>query len=98
MRSDPCAAVHRSLHSRAGHGDRCTTASGSERSGDATHQVGRVTEVLGRVGECEGRVTHAALNKDTGLIDPDTGEATDPAKPPACSGTTSHELWRERSR
>jgi hypothetical protein len=33
------------------------------------------------VGECEGRVTHAALNKDTGLIDPDTGEATDPTKP-----------------
>ena len=25
------------------------------------------------VGECEERVTHAALNKDTGLIDPDTG-------------------------
>jgi hypothetical protein len=33
------------------------------------------------VGECEGRVTHAALNKDTGLIDPDTGEATEPTKP-----------------
>jgi hypothetical protein len=30
------------------------------------------------VGECAGRVTHAALNKDNGLIDPDTGEATDP--------------------
>jgi hypothetical protein len=33
------------------------------------------------VGECEGRVTHAALNKDNGLIDPDTGEATDPTTP-----------------
>jgi hypothetical protein len=33
------------------------------------------------VGECEQRVTHAALNKDTGLIDPDTGQATDPTKP-----------------
>jgi hypothetical protein len=33
------------------------------------------------VGECEERVTHAALNKDTGLIDPDTGAATEPTKP-----------------
>ncbi len=33
------------------------------------------------VGECEGRVTHAALNKDNGLIDPDTGGATDPTTP-----------------
>jgi hypothetical protein len=33
------------------------------------------------VDECADRVTHAALNKDTGLIDPDTGEATDPTKP-----------------
>jgi hypothetical protein len=33
------------------------------------------------VGECDGRVTHAALNKDNGLIDPDTGEATDPTTP-----------------
>ena len=33
------------------------------------------------VGECEERITHAALNKDTGLIDPHTGEATDPTKP-----------------
>jgi hypothetical protein len=30
------------------------------------------------VGACTGRVTHAALNKDTGLIDPRTGAATDP--------------------
>ena len=27
------------------------------------------------------RVTHAALNKDTGLIDPVTGQATDPTTP-----------------
>jgi hypothetical protein len=33
------------------------------------------------VGACEGRVTHAALNKDTGLIDPLTDAATDPTKP-----------------
>ena len=33
------------------------------------------------VGECAERITHAALNKDTGLIDPDTGGATDPTKP-----------------
>lgn len=33
------------------------------------------------VQECERRVTHAALNKDTGLIDPNTGTATAPTKP-----------------
>jgi hypothetical protein len=33
------------------------------------------------VAECERRVTHAALNKDTGLIDPNTGMATAPTKP-----------------
>ena len=33
------------------------------------------------VGECAQRVTHAALNKDRGLIDPDTGETTDPTTP-----------------
>src|SRR3954453_2056 len=33
------------------------------------------------VGECAQRVTHAALNKDRGLIDPATGAATDPTTP-----------------
>ena len=33
------------------------------------------------VGACELRVTHAALNKDRGLIDPATGQATDPTTP-----------------
>ena len=33
------------------------------------------------VGECEQRVTHAALNKDRGLIDPATGNATAPTTP-----------------
>ena len=33
------------------------------------------------VGECAGRVTHAALNKDNGLIDPDTGETAEPTTP-----------------
>jgi hypothetical protein len=33
------------------------------------------------VGECAGRVTHAALNKDNGLIDPATGDATEPTTP-----------------
>jgi len=33
------------------------------------------------VGACQLRVTHAALNKDTGLIDPATGRATDPTTP-----------------
>ncbi len=33
------------------------------------------------VGECSDRVTHAALNKDNGLVDPGTGEATGPTTP-----------------
>ena len=33
------------------------------------------------VGDCAQRVTHAALNKDRGLIDPDTGNATSPTTP-----------------
>jgi hypothetical protein len=33
------------------------------------------------VGECASRVTHAALNKDRGLINADTGEAIDPTTP-----------------
>jgi hypothetical protein len=33
------------------------------------------------VGMCEGRVTHAALNKDNGLIDPSSGAATGPTTP-----------------
>jgi hypothetical protein len=37
-------------------------------------------EVAG-VGECADRITHAALNKDTGLVDPETGKATEPTTP-----------------
>ncbi|HET6532645.1 MAG TPA: CinY protein [Actinoplanes sp.] len=33
------------------------------------------------VGLCQFRVTHAALNKDRGLIDPATGRTTDPTTP-----------------
>jgi hypothetical protein len=33
------------------------------------------------VGECGGRVTHAALNKDNGLVDPAKGETADPTTP-----------------
>jgi hypothetical protein len=33
------------------------------------------------VGECERRVTHAALNKDRGLVDVDSGKATGPTTP-----------------
>jgi hypothetical protein len=33
------------------------------------------------VGACERRVTHAALNKDTGLIDPTTGTTSGPTTP-----------------
>jgi len=33
------------------------------------------------VGECRQRVTHAALNKDRGLIDPGTGKTTGPTTP-----------------
>jgi hypothetical protein len=32
-------------------------------------------------GMCEGRITHAALNKDNGLIDPVTGEVSSPGTP-----------------
>jgi hypothetical protein len=38
------------------------------------------------VGRCGRRVTHAALNKDNGLIDPVTGAATDPATPRGRAG------------
>ena len=37
-------------------------------------------EVIG-VGACAGRVTHAALNKDRGMIDPGTAVATEPTTP-----------------
>jgi hypothetical protein len=37
-------------------------------------------EVSG-VGDCTGRVTHAALNKDNGLVDPNTGVTTGPTTP-----------------
>jgi hypothetical protein len=37
-------------------------------------------EVAG-TGECADRVTHAALNKDNGLVDPGTGEASGPTTP-----------------
>ena len=33
------------------------------------------------VAECAGRVTDAALNKDNGLVDPTTGEVTEPTTP-----------------
>jgi len=33
------------------------------------------------VGECRDRVTHAALNKDRGVVDPATGETADPTTP-----------------
>jgi hypothetical protein len=38
------------------------------------------------VGPCQLRVTHAALNKDRGLIDPVTGETADPATPRGAVG------------
>jgi hypothetical protein len=33
------------------------------------------------VGECTGRTTHEAINKDNGLVDPITGETTEPTTP-----------------
>jgi hypothetical protein len=39
------------------------------------------------VEECAGRVTHAALNKDLGLIDPNTGSATGPTTPRGMVGS-----------
>jgi hypothetical protein len=38
------------------------------------------------VGECLDRVTHAALNKDNGLIDPRSGDATEPTTPRGAVG------------
>ncbi|BCJ41253.1 hypothetical protein GCM10010168_44490 [Actinoplanes ianthinogenes] len=32
-------------------------------------------------GACANRITHAALNKDNGIVDPDTGDTTDPTTP-----------------
>jgi hypothetical protein len=40
-----------------------------------------LTDQVPGVGACTGRVTHAGLNKDTGLIDPVGGGATDPTTP-----------------
>ena len=37
------------------------------------------------VAACASRVTHAALNKDRGLIDPATGRATGPTTRPLCT-------------
>ena len=39
------------------------------------------------VEECTGRVTHAALNKDLGLVDLDTGETTKPTTPRGMVGS-----------
>ncbi|MBB3098139.1 hypothetical protein FHR83_005824 [Actinoplanes campanulatus] len=58
------------------------------------------------VGVCERRITHAALNKDNGLIDAATGEATEPGTPRGRVGTNfakavtgavveSRHQWRE---
>jgi hypothetical protein len=33
------------------------------------------------VGECAGRVTHATLNKDNGVVDPTSGQVTEPTTP-----------------
>ncbi|MEU4620018.1 hypothetical protein AB0G04_08550 [Actinoplanes sp. NPDC023801] len=38
------------------------------------------------VGRCGRRVTHAALNKDTGVVDPVTGAATNPTTPRGRAG------------
>jgi hypothetical protein len=42
-------------------------------------------EITG-VGECTDRVTHAALNKDNGLVDPEHGDATGPTTPRGAVG------------
>lgn len=49
--------------------------------GDLTTGCYVVRDEVPGVGECELRVTHAAVNKDRGLIDPVTGWATDPTTP-----------------
>jgi len=40
-----------------------------------------VKDEIPGVGDCAQRVTHAALNKDRGLIDPATGKTTGPTTP-----------------
>lgn len=48
---------------------------------DLTTGCYAVKDEVPGVGPCALRVTHAALNKDRGLIDPATGQATDPTTP-----------------
>jgi hypothetical protein len=40
-----------------------------------------VSDQVPGFGVCEGRVTHAAVNKDDGLVDPSTGSPTSPTTP-----------------
>uniref|UniRef100_UPI001C68DFAB hypothetical protein n=1 Tax=Pseudonocardia pini TaxID=2758030 RepID=UPI001C68DFAB len=58
------------------------------------------------VGPCAGRVTHAALNKDRGLVDPVTGEVSAPTTPRGmvgdnfekavdAAGTETVRQWRD---
>ena len=49
------------------------------------------------VGDCSERVTHAALNKDNGLVDPETGAATGPTTPRGMVGDISPKPLRPPS-
>ncbi|MCW0213339.1 MAG: hypothetical protein OJJ54_08265 [Pseudonocardia sp.] len=48
---------------------------------DLTTGCFEVRDEVPGVGSCAGRVTHAALNKDRGLVDPVTGEVSGPTTP-----------------
>jgi hypothetical protein len=48
---------------------------------DLTTGCYAVRDQIPGVGDCLERVTHAALNKDRGLINPETGSATNPTTP-----------------
>jgi hypothetical protein len=48
---------------------------------DLTNGCFALPDTVPGVKACQSRVTHAALNKDTGLIDPNTGDASEPTTP-----------------
>ncbi|MFC4065132.1 hypothetical protein [Actinoplanes subglobosus] len=72
----------RSIDQLAGHGNGFGAVGAPDRT-EVSVPAGCfvVPDSSPGVGGCGRRVTHAALNKDTGLIDPVTGVATSPSTP-----------------
>ncbi|MEU8819713.1 CinY protein [Actinoplanes sp. NPDC048796] len=56
-------------------------ATAAEPPGDFTTGCYVLQDRVPGAGVCQSRVTHAALNKDKGLIDPVSGRATEPGTP-----------------